>query len=55
MFTKLNVRDILAWLILGAAMILLTISVSYAQDLRIQKKDNGEVLLKYSDGKKKIS
>lgn len=53
MFTKLNVRDILAWLILGAAMILLTISVSYAQDLRIQKKDNGEVLLKYSDGKKK--
>ena len=55
MFNKFSSRIILAWIVLGLAMILLTLSVSFAQSVSVVRKDNGVVKFKYKSTDKKNS
>ncbi len=55
MFNKFSSRIILAWIVLGLAMILLTLSVSFAQNVSVVRKDDGEVKFKYKSKDKKNS
>ena len=55
MFNKFSSRIILAWIVLGLAMILLTLSVSFAQSVSVVRKDDGEVKFKYKSKDKKNS
>ncbi len=48
-FTKFPSRLILAWIVLAIAMVLLTLSVTFAQSVSIIKKANGEVKFKYKN------
>ncbi len=55
MFNKISSRIVLAWIVLGLAMILLTLSVSFAQSVSVTRKDNDEVKFKYKSTDKKNS
>ncbi len=55
MFNKFPSRIVLAWIVLGVAMILLTLSVTFAQSVSLIRKDNGEVKFKYKSTDKKNS
>ena len=55
MSNKFPYRILLAWIVLGAAVILLTLSVTYAQSVSLIRKVNGEVNFKYKSTDKKNS
>ncbi|MBL0031976.1 MAG: hypothetical protein IPP27_07285 [Bacteroidetes bacterium] len=55
MINKFPSRIVLAWIVLGVAIILLTLSVTFAQSVSLIRKDNGEVKFKYKSTDKKNS